>query len=90
MGAAPPLVGVAVNVTLWPVHIDVLVDVILTDGVTDAFTVTEMLLDVAGLPVTPERFEAITQVMASDPAASVVVVNVEEVAPLTAVPFTFH
>ena len=62
----------------------------LTEGVTGALTVIVIVFEVAGLPVTPVRLDVITQVIASEPATSVVVVNVEEVAPLTAVPLTFH
>lgn len=46
----------------------------LTDGVTGAFTVIVTLFEVAGLPVTPLRFDVITQVITSLPGAKVVVV----------------
>jgi hypothetical protein len=84
------LVGVAVNVTLWPVHIEVVVDVILTEAVTEVLTVTVTAAEVAGLPVTPERLDVILQVIASAPAASVVLLKVEAVAPLIAVPLLYH
>lgn len=53
MGALPPLVGVAVNVTGVPPveQIDVEVEVMFTEGVTSGLTVIVMLLLVAGFPV---------------------------------------
>jgi hypothetical protein len=67
------LVGVAVNVADAPEQIVVLGVLIVTDGVTDGLMVIVIELDVAGLPVTPARFEVITHVT-TDPVASVVVV----------------
>ena len=60
----PPLVGVAVNVTLVPAQI-VLPGLaeILTLAATLAFTVITMAFDVAGLPEIQEAFEVITHVM---------------------------
>lgn len=86
----PPLVGVAVKVTFCPAQMDVAVDVILTDGVTEEFTVNAILLLVAGLPVTFARLDVILQVIGFEPAASVVVLNVEEVAPEIALPLSYH
>lgn len=85
----PPFVGVAVNVAELPAHIVVLGVLILTEGVTVGLMVMVMAFDVAGLPVTPPRFEVMTHVT-TEPVARVVVVKVADVAPLTAVPFTFH
>ena len=46
----PPLVGVAVNVTLVPAQIVVALAAILTLAVNIGLTVIEILLDVAGEP----------------------------------------
>ena len=55
---------------------------------TFAFTVIDMEFDVAGLPLTQDALDVITQVMAC-PFVSVVVVYVVLLVP-TLVPFTFH
>ena len=56
----PPLVGVAVKVTLVPAHIVVEGDAaMVTDGVTDGVTVIVMVLDVAGEPVAQPKLEVI-------------------------------
>jgi hypothetical protein len=52
-GAEPPLVGVAVKVTDCPLQMVVLDVEIETAGVTGAFTVMVMALEVAGLLPTP-------------------------------------
>ena len=83
------MVGVAVNVAELPAQIVVLGVLMLTDGVTVGLMVMVMAFEVAGLPVTPPRFEVMTQVT-TEPVASVVLVNVDAVAPPTAVPLTFH
>lgn len=83
------MVGVAVNVTELPAHTVVLGVEMLTDGVTVGLMVMVMAFEVAGLPVTPPRFEVMTHVT-TEPVASVVEVKVADVAPLTAVPLTFH
>ena len=67
------MVAVAVNVTELPAHTVVLGVVILTDGVTVGLMVIVMPFEVAGLPVTPPRFEVMTQVT-TEPVASVLVV----------------
>ena len=50
-GVAPPLVGVAVNVTFVPVQIVVAEAAIVTDGTTDALTVTVNEQFTVGEPV---------------------------------------
>ena len=84
------MVGVAVKVADAPEHIGFVPDVkaIDTDAVTFAFTVIDMEFDVAGLPLTQDALDVITQVMAC-PFVSVVVVYVVLLVP-TLVPFTFH
>ena len=76
------------NVTELLAHTVVAGVVILTAGVTVGLIVIVIELEVAGLPVTPVRFEVITHVT-TDPVASVVVVYVALLVP-TLVPFTFH
>ena len=56
----PPLVGVAVNVTLFPVQILVADAAIVTDGVTEEVTVIVMLLLVAVGGVLHEALLVIT------------------------------
>ena len=58
------MVGVAVNVTATPGQVGLVPDVraIDTDGVTDGATEMVIALDVAGLAVTPAKFDVITQV----------------------------
>ena len=73
MGEVPPLVGVAVNVTEVPLQILVCDAATETEGVTLEFMVIVILFEVAGLPVTPERFDVITQVITL-PVVKVVVV----------------
>ena len=79
----------AVNVTELPAQIVEPVDTIETLGVTDGLIVMVTLFDVAVADVTHVRLEVSTQVIIS-PLTSVVVVYVEEVAPLMFVPFFFH
>jgi hypothetical protein len=59
-----------------------------TDGVTAGLTVIVSALEVAGLPVTPLRFEVITQVTTC-PLVRAVVVNVGLLVPTFVVPI-FH
>lgn len=61
MGDDPPLVGVAVKVTLVPEQMVVADEEILTLTGRFGFTVMVTVLDVAGLPVTQVAFEVITQ-----------------------------
>ena len=67
MGEAPPLVGVAVKVTLAPAQIvcDPLVIAILTDGVRVAFTVMLILLLVAAAGLAQVALLVITHVTTS-------------------------
>ena len=62
MGVVPPLVGVAVNVTLVPEQIVVALAPILTLAGKLGFTVIVMALLVAGLPVAQVAFDVITTV----------------------------
>ena len=64
-GVEPPLVGVAVNVTLVPEQIVVAVAEILTLAGRFGFTTIVIALDVAGLPVTQVALEVKTQVTTS-------------------------
>jgi hypothetical protein len=61
----PPLVGVAVKVTLVPEQIVVTVAEMLTLAVTLLFTVIVIAFEVAGLPLTQLALEVIMQVMTS-------------------------
>ena len=84
----PPLAGVAVKVTEPPLHIDVVLAAMDTDGVTDvAVMVIELLVAVVGLA--QGSLLVITTVIIS-PLASVEVVKVEAVCPATFTPFIFH
>ena len=74
MGAEPPLVMAEVKFTLCPEQVVVTLELIVIVGVTEALTVTVTELEVAGLPVTPERLDVMTHVIASEPAGKVVVV----------------
>ena len=58
----PPLVGVAVKVTLVPEHMVVAVAAIDTLTGKLGFTVIVTVFEVAGLPVAQVAFEVITQV----------------------------
>jgi hypothetical protein len=84
------LVGIAVKVLAAPVHEGFVpvVNAIETDGVTAEFRVSVILFDVAGFPVTPGRFEVMTQVTTC-PFVIVEDVYVVEFVP-TFTPFTFH
>ena len=85
----PPLVGVAVNVTLVPKQIvPVGLDTIETLTGKFGFTVIVTVLDVAGLPVAQVALDVNTHVTTS-PLFNVVVVNVAELVPAL-LPFTFH
>jgi len=82
------LVGVAVNVTELPPQIEVLPDVMLTDGVTDVVVIViGLLVAVAGFAhgsllviITDTTF----------PLARVDVINVEVVCPATFTPLIIH
>ena len=82
------MVGVAVNVTEPPLHIEVLLDVIVTDGVTDVVVIViGLLVAVIGLA------QGSLLVIITDttfPLARVDVINVEVVCPATFTPFIIH
>ena len=61
----PPFAGVAVNVTFVPAQMFVALAAMTTDGVTGAFTVMVIVLDVAVGWVTQVSVEVITTVTAS-------------------------
>ena len=82
------MVGVAVNVTEPPLHIDVVFDTIDTDGVTVVVVIViELLVAINGFAQGSLLF--ITTVTTS-PLLSVELVKVEAVCPLTFAPFIFH
>ena len=85
----PPLVGVAVNVTLVPAQIVVALAAILTLAVNIGLTVIEILLDVAGEPVKHGvAFEVITT-LTEFPLVNVEEVNVALFVPTGVAP-TYH
>jgi hypothetical protein len=84
----PPLVGVAVNVTLVPEQIVVVDAPIFTLAGKLGFTVIVTALLVAGLPVAHIAFDVITTVTTSL-LDKVLVVNVALLLPAFT-PFTFH
>ena len=82
------MVGVAVNVTEPPLHIEVLLDVIVTDGVTDVVVIViGLLVDVVGL-AQGSLLVIITDTIL--PLARVDVINVEVVCPATFTPLIIH
>ena len=82
------MVGVAVNVTEPPLHIEVVPDVMVTDGVTEVVViVTELLVAVVGLA------QGSLLVIITDtklPLARAEVINVEVVCPATFTPSIIH
>ena len=84
------MVGVAVNATATPGQVGFVpvVCAMLTDGVTEGATEIVIAFEVAGLAVTPAKFEVITHVTTC-PAVNEDVVNVALLVP-TFTPFTFH
>ena len=82
------MVGVAVNVMEPPLHIEVLVDVMVTDGVTDVVVIViGLLVAVAGFA------QGSLLVIVNDtvlPFARVDVVKVEAVCPATFTPLIIH
>lgn len=75
IGVAPPLVGVAVNVTLEPVQIDVAVAAITTAGVILAFTVINIIFDEAVAEPAQPPVTKIAQLTVS-PLFNVLLLNV--------------
>ena len=82
------MIGVAVNVMEPPLHIEVLVDVMVTDGVTDVVVIViGLLVDVVGLA------QGSLLVIITDtifPLASVDVIKLEAVCPATFTPLIIH
>jgi hypothetical protein len=87
-GVAPPLVGVAVNVTEVPEQTGFAEAAILTLTGKFGLTTIVIVLEVAGLPVTHDAFEVNTQVTISPDARAAFVYVVLLVPMLT--PFNFH
>ena len=82
------MVGVAVNVTEPPLHIEVLPDVMLTDGVTDVVVIAiGLLVTVAGF-AQGSLLVIITDTVL--PLARVDVIKVEVVCPVTFTPLIIH
>ena len=82
------MVGVAVNITEPPLHIEVVFDVMVTDGVTDVVVIViGLLVDVAGL-AHGSLLVIITDTIF--PLESVDVINVEVVCPATFTPLIIH
>ena len=82
------MVGVAVNVIDPPVHIEVVFEVIDTDGTTNvAVTVIGLLDAIAGLA---HGSLLLIVTVTTSPLFKVVVVKVAAVCPVTFTPLTFH
>ena len=82
------MVGVAANVTDPPVHIEVVFEVIDTDGTTDvAVIVIGLLAAVRGLA---QGSLLLIVTVTISPLFKVVVVKVDAVCPGTFTPFIFH
>ena len=78
----------AVNVTEPPLHIEVVLDVMVTDGVTDVVVIViGLLVDVVGL-AQGSLLIIITDTIL--PLARVDVIKVEVVCPATFTPFIIH
>ena len=82
------MVGVAVNVTEPPLHIEVLPDVIVTDGVTDVVVIViELLVPMVGF-AQGSLLVIITDTVL--PLVRLDVVKVEAVCPATFTPLIIH
>ena len=82
------MVGVAVNVTVPPVQIDVVFEAIDTDGITNvAVTVIGLLDAITGLAHGSLLFNVTVTI---SPLFKVVVVKVDAVCPVTFTPLIFH
>ena len=82
------MVGIAVNVTEPPLHIEVVLDVIATDGVTDVVVIViGLLVAVVGLAQASLLFIITDTIF---PLARVDVINVEAVCPATFTPLIIH
>ena len=84
----PPLVGVAVNVTLVPAQMVVADAATLTLGVSKGSTIIVTVFDVAGEPVAHVAVEVISTVTVF-PLAKVLLLYVALLVP-TLLPFSFH
>ena len=82
------MVGVAVNVMEPPLHIEVLVDVMVTDGVTDVVEIVIGLLVVVAGFAQGSLLAIITDTVL--PVVSADVVKVEVVCPATFTPLIIH
>ena len=82
------MAGVAVNVTEPPLHIEVLVDVMDTDGVTEVLVmVTGLLVAIVGFA---QGSLLVIFTDTASPLRSVDVVKVEAVCPATFTPLIIH
>ena len=82
------MVGVAVNVTEPPLQIEVVLDVMVTDGVTDVVVmVIGLLVDVAGFA---QGSLLVIITVTIFPLARVDVVKIEAVCPPTFTPLIIH
>ena len=82
------MVGIAVNVTEPPLHIEVVLDVIATDGVTDVVVIViGLLVDVVGF-AHGSLLVIITDTIL--PLTSVDVIKVGVVCPATFTPLIIH
>ena len=82
------MVGVAVNVTDAPLHIEVVLDVMDTDGVTDVVVIVTRLLVAVIRLAQGSLLVIITDT--TFPLARVDVINVEVVCPATFTPLIIH
>ena len=82
------MVGVALNVTEPPLHIEVLLDVIVTDGVTDVVVIViGLLVAVVGFAQGSLLVITIDTIL---PLVRLAVVKVEAVCPVTFTPLIIH
>ena len=82
------MVGVAVNVTDPPLHIEVVPDVMVTDGITDVVVIViRLLVAVVGFA---QRSLLVIITDTTFPLARVAVIKVEAVCPPTFTPLIIH
>ena len=90
MGVEPPLVGVAVKVTLLPAHtIPAGFAAIFTLAVMMGFTIIAITLEIAGLPAAQGVTLEINLQVTKSPFTNVLLENTAALMPTT-FPFTFH
>ena len=82
------MVGVAVNVTGPPLHIEVVLDVMVTNGVTDVVVIVIGLLVAVAVLAQGSLLVITTDTLF--PLASVDVIKVEAVCPATFTPLIVH